>query len=114
MGICDAHTANCWASYEAGWRREQLETDHEEWEAGMAKVSEWRDDWEGFLKWDEDGEPQGLTADEAAKVVKFLAAVDEWLREHGEYQQWFAGVHTRPQEPVLPGRNTPVFPGSTL
>lgn len=101
MDPCDGHTANCWASYEAAWRREQLQADREEWEDAMRKVSEWRDDWESFLE---------RFADEAGKVRAFISALDGWLQEHDEYRQWFAGVHTCPQEPALPGHNTPVFP----
>ena len=110
MGLCDAHTANCWAAYEAAWRREEMVADREEWESAIDKVSDWRGDWDSFLHWDQGGEPQRLTVEEVAKVTAFIAAVDAWLEEHGEYRQWFAGAHTRPQEPVLAGRNTPVFP----
>jgi hypothetical protein len=105
MGICDAHTANCWAAHEAAHAQQAVEDEHEHWEQTMTKVFTWAEDWECFAELDI------VSPNEKAQILDFVKRLEAWLTAHGEFWLWQASIEDLPREPFLPSQqNTPVFP----
>jgi hypothetical protein len=105
MGLCDAHTANCWASEERAYARQAEESEHDHWEQVMSEVLTWTEDWECFADLDL------TTPNEKAQILDFTKRLRGWLDEHGEFWKWQASAEDLPREPFLPSQqNTPVYP----
>ena len=105
MGLCDAHTANCFGHYEATWRYSDELYERKDWNKVMDQVEAWTSDWECFADLDM------VSPNEKAQILDFTKRLRAWLDSHSEFFMWKTSNEDLPAEPFLPSQqNTPVYP----